>query len=93
MISFHLNSANSKKYSSSSNSPTKDRNFAFNLTNSEQPEFYLSNLKSGVSYLLLIYAVNPKGSSPFSTLIGQTVAMLRQTIPNGNLERHQRLQI
>ena len=78
---FNLNAANSKKYS---NSLSKDhRNFVFNLTNADQPEFFINSLKSGVSYLLLIYSVNAKGSSSFYTLIGQTVAMLRQTIPNG----------
>lgn len=80
---FNLNSANSKKLTGSSGLGKDQRNFVFNLTNTDLPEFYIQNLKSGVTYLLLIYAVNAKGSSPFATLIGQTVAMLRQTIPNG----------
>ena len=79
---FGLNSPNGKLLSSNGVGKNQ-RNFVLNLTNTEQPEFYLNQLKSGVSYLLLIYAVNEKGSSPFFTLIGQTVAMLRQTIPNG----------
>ena len=84
ITNFNLNSLNSKKITNSNNGLGKEqRNFVFNLTNTEQPEFFINQLKSGKTYLLLIYAANQKGSSSFSTLIGQTVGMLKQTIPNG----------
>jgi hypothetical protein len=57
----------------------RNRLFVLNLTNADQPEFYLNQLRSGLTYLLLIYAKNGKGSSSFQTLVGQTVAMLRQS--------------
>lgn len=81
----NLNSLNAKKNLNSGLNKDQ-RNFVFNLTNTEKPEFYLNQLKSGVSYLLLIYSINQKGSSSLVTLIGQTVAMLRQTIPNGMID-------
>lgn len=62
--------------------------FVLNLTNTNSPEFFLNPLRSGVTYLLLVSSRNAKGSSPFQTLIGQTVAMLRQssgTLKNINI--------
>lgn len=65
--------------SGASNSIDRSGQFVLNLTNSNEPEFYLNQLRSGLTYLLLIYAKNAKGSSSFQTLVGQTVAMLRQS--------------
>lgn len=67
------------KAASSVGGPERGGLFVLNLTNNQTPEFYLNQLRSGVTYLLLIYARNAKGSSTFQTLIGQTVAMLRQS--------------